>query len=73
MDWLGRERSIELNRIRNSFARLDPLDREVLTLRYIDGLSHAMIAAKLKLTVAAVELHVQHAKDSLRRRLQGER
>ncbi len=49
--------------------RLPDKDRESLTLRYLEDLSHAEIAAALQISVAAVEGRLKRARDRLRRQL----
>ena len=53
-------------------ARLPPLQREALLLRYRDGLSYAEIALVAGVPVGTVKTRVHHAKRALQKRFQGE-
>ena len=53
-------------------ARLPPLQREALLLRYRDDLSYAEIALVAGVPVGTVKTRVHHAKRALRKRFQGE-
>lgn len=50
-----------LQRLRCALEALSPRTREVLLLQRIEGFSHAQIAARLEITVSAVEKHVAKA------------
>jgi RNA polymerase sigma-70 factor (ECF subfamily) len=50
-----------LQRLRAGLAALPPRTREVVLLQRIEGFSHAQIAARLSITVSAVEKHVAKA------------
>jgi RNA polymerase sigma-70 factor (ECF subfamily) len=53
-------------------ARLPPLQREALLLRYRDDLSYAEIALVAGVPVGTVKTRVHHAKRALQKRFQGE-
>jgi RNA polymerase sigma factor (sigma-70 family) len=50
-----------LQRLRAGLANLAPRTREVILLQRIEGFSHAQIAARLGITVSAVEKHIAKA------------
>lgn len=55
----------ELATLLAALARLSAADQRVLTLRYVDGLSHAEIAQRLDRREAAVRQQVKRARDRL--------
>ena len=57
---------IDALRARALLARLSPQHRSVLTLRYVDGLGVAQVAATMNRTVHATESLLQRAKRALR-------
>jgi RNA polymerase sigma-70 factor (ECF subfamily) len=52
---------------------LKPMYREVLALRYVEGLGYREIAAALGLTVARVKSRLHDGREKLRERLSRER
>lgn len=50
---------------------LKPIHRLCLTLRYVQGLSRAEVAARLGLSETQVKGHIQYARELLRRELEG--
>ena len=77
-DWLvhagsspsARLMAVELrDRVRTALASLEPNDREVIVLRYLEQLSTKEIAAVLAITEAAVKTRHRRALERLRRRL----
>jgi RNA polymerase sigma factor (sigma-70 family) len=71
MDQFSREKRIRLGLFRLSLQKLEAPEREVLMLRYIDGLAFENIASKLGISSAEVEARIHRAKNVLRRRLKG--
>jgi RNA polymerase sigma-70 factor (ECF subfamily) len=59
-------------RVRAALARLRERDREVLVLRYLEGLSTRDVAATLGVSEGAVKMRHLRALDALRRLLGGE-
>jgi RNA polymerase sigma-70 factor (ECF subfamily) len=59
-------------RVRAALAKLGELDREVLVLRYLEGLTNKEIAASLDIGEGAVKMRHLRALDGLRRLLAGE-
>jgi RNA polymerase sigma-70 factor (ECF subfamily) len=59
-------------RVRSALSRLGERDREVLVLRYLEGLTNKEIAAALEISEAAVKMRHLRAMDVLRRALAGE-
>lgn len=57
----------DLKRLERALARLRAADREVLRLRYFDGLSHGEIGEALDLTESAARKRVSRAMANLRR------
>lgn len=57
-------------RIHQALARLKPQHREVLTLRFMEALSHQQIAEILDIKPGTVKSRVFHAKQSLRQVLE---
>jgi RNA polymerase sigma-70 factor (ECF subfamily) len=53
-------------------GRLDAPDREVLSLRYRDGLSYREIAASLQVPLSTVRGRIYEARRALRRRLESQ-
>jgi RNA polymerase sigma-70 factor (ECF subfamily) len=52
-------------RVRLALEKLPPRDREVLVMRYLEGLSNAEIAASLEISEAAVRTRHTRALDRL--------
>ncbi len=65
--------SADLDRLDSMLARLAPIHREVLLLRYRDDLSLAEIALVVGRPVGTVKTRIHHAKQHLREILTGER
>jgi RNA polymerase sigma-70 factor (ECF subfamily) len=59
-------------RVRSALGRLDPRDREVLVLRYLEGLTTDEIAAVLGVRSGAVKMRHLRALERLRGMLDGE-
>lgn len=59
-------------RLKIAIASLGPQRRQVYLMRQIDGLSHAEIAARLKITVGTAEKHMARALVDLRAALADE-
>jgi RNA polymerase sigma-70 factor (ECF subfamily) len=59
-------RDEELQRVQAALSRLDPRDREVLVLRYLEGLSTEEIAAVLGIRAGAVKMRHLRALERLR-------
>jgi RNA polymerase sigma-70 factor (ECF subfamily) len=59
-------------RVRSALARLAERDREVLVLRYLEGMSTKEVAATLEISEGAVKMRHLRALDALRRLLGGE-
>jgi RNA polymerase sigma-70 factor (ECF subfamily) len=57
-------------RVEVEVARLPPLQREALLLRYRDELSYAEIALVVGVPVGTVKTRVHHAKRTLQQRFQ---
>lgn len=65
------ERQAALAGLREALAVLAPRDRLLLTLRYLEGLSHAAIADALALSADSVGPLLQRARQRLAQRLPG--
>jgi RNA polymerase sigma-70 factor (ECF subfamily) len=61
---------LEDARVEAEIARLPPLQREALLLRYRDDLSYAEIALVAGVPIGTVKTRVHHAKRALKERLQ---
>jgi RNA polymerase sigma-70 factor (ECF subfamily) len=59
-------------RVQSALARLGERDREVLVLRYLEGMSTKEVAATLEISEGAVKMRHLRALDGLRRLLGGE-
>ena len=57
---------LDVQRARHTLARLGPAHRSALTLRYVDGLAVADVAATLGRTVHATEALLVRAKRAFR-------
>lgn len=55
--------------IARALACLTPLQRQAIVLAYYHGLTHATIAAQMKLPLGTVKSRIAHAQQSLRRLL----
>jgi RNA polymerase sigma-70 factor, ECF subfamily len=62
-------RNEKLESIRRALGEVPEIYREVLTLKYIDGRSHADISQLLDITLAAVDKRLMRGKDMLRESL----
>lgn len=58
-------RNEQRDRVRDALVRLDPRDREVLVLRYLEGLATAEIAAVLGIRAGAVKMRHLRALERL--------
>lgn len=65
-DWERAELALLLD---GALGLLSPEDRRVLVLRYVEGLSHAAIGARLGVSAGAVAVRVHRARLALRRAL----
>jgi RNA polymerase sigma-70 factor (ECF subfamily) len=63
---------LDVLRARDALARLGPHHRAVLTLRYLDGLPVAEVAAHLGRTLHATEALLVRARSAFRRVYEGE-
>lgn len=64
LEWLlGQERR---QQVRRAVAQLPPRDREILMLKYGDGLSYRELAERLGLSLSAVEARLHRARGRLR-------
>lgn len=57
---------------RETIAALEPIQREVLDLRFSQGLSYAEIAEALRIPIGTVRSRLHHAVAEVRRRLESE-
>ena len=64
---MGNEESIALDR---ALLSLDREDREIVTLKYFDGLSYEELAARLQIPKGTVMSRLFHARRRLRERLE---
>jgi RNA polymerase sigma-70 factor (ECF subfamily) len=62
------EESLALER---ALLKLDPEDRELVTLRHLDGLCYAELAERLRIPLGTVMSRLFYARRRLRRRLAG--
>lgn len=58
-----------LARVDAAIATLKPRTREIFLLHRLDGLDYAEIAARMEMSVKAVEWHIGNALDCIRRRV----
>jgi RNA polymerase sigma-70 factor (ECF subfamily) len=66
------EREERKRLLREALAQLDPHDREILWLRFIEGLTLQEIADRLGISVATAHRRVKEALEHLRDRLSGD-
>ncbi|MFW6107665.1 MAG: RNA polymerase sigma factor [bacterium] len=62
-------RNVEIEEVRDAIDELPPRYREVLYLRYVEGLSYKEIANALGLSLGNVEARIFRGKDKVRRKL----
>jgi len=62
-------KNLEIGQVRNAINELPPRYREVLFLRYVEGLSYKQIAEVLGLSLGNVEARIFRGKDKIRRKL----
>ena len=58
--------------VRESMAKLSERDRQLLLLKYVDGLSYGEIAARVGVTASAVQSRLHRARATLRKHLLSE-
>lgn len=63
------KKSVEISQVRNAINELAPRYRQVLYLRYVEGLSYKDIAEVLGLSLGNVEARIFRGKDKVRRKL----
>ncbi len=61
------ESTEEIRRMREALARLAPRDREVLVLRYLEGLPSARIAELLDIRIGTVDVRISRARNRLQK------
>ena len=64
-DWSQDDRE----KLTAALSMLSPYDREILTLRYLEGLRNVEAAERLGLTQQAVSIRLKRARERLRKRL----
>jgi RNA polymerase sigma-70 factor (ECF subfamily) len=61
--------STRITELREAIWLLSPQDREVITLKHLDGLSYQELAEQLTITIGTVMSRLYHARQRLRRLL----
>ena len=65
---LGRDEAI--GTVRLLLAEMSPEDRDLVRLKYLEGLKYEEIAAKLKVSLGKVKTDIFRGREALRKRLQ---